>query len=110
MNFLAPLSVSEDARRTITHLCRADIKDVNFYEAKRGAVLGEHHHKKTEEYFFITRGIALLQVDDERRVVHKGDFFVVKPNEKHSIECMSDFKFLTFLTEPFDKNDPDLHK
>lgn len=107
---LSPLSVSSDHRRTISNILRAQIKDVNFYEAKKGAVLGNHFHKNTKEYFFITKGSCIVRSGDEKNIVCKHGIFVVEPNTKHSIECVTDLNFLTFLTEAYDEKNPDVHK
>lgn len=110
MQKLAPLSVVADNRRTLTNLLQADIKDVNFYEAKRGAVLGNHYHKNTKEYFFITKGSCLVNSGTANEIVNKKSLFVVHPNTPHAIECLTDVNFLTFLSEPYDARKPDIYK
>ncbi len=110
MEFLKPLTRVQDARRSLTNLFRADIKDVNFYDAKLGTTLGDHFHKTTSEYFFIVKGTCIVHSEGSSRVATKGEIFLVKPLERHSIECITDVKFLTFLTEPYDHNNPDIHK
>lgn len=110
MIFLKPLSVVKDSRRTLSNLFRADIKDVNFYEAKKGSVLGNHYHKKTDEYFFIVKGICLVHTPSNKKMAMKGALFVIKPPMNHSIECITDCSFITFLTEPYDSINPDIFK
>lgn len=107
---LKPLSQISDSRRTLSHLLTDTIRDINHYEAKKGAVLGNHYHKKTDEYFYITRGSCLVRAGKSDKVFNRGAMFVIRPQIMHSIECLTDLEFLTFLTEPFDEHNPDLHK
>ena len=109
MEFIKPV-VSKDNRRILSNLLKADIKDINYWEARKGSILGNHYHRKTVEYFFITKGSGLLTLDDKRHLIIKGSFFKVKPLEKHSIECLSNLNFLTFLSEPYDESNPDIYK
>lgn len=110
MTELEPLSILSDHRRTLTNLFRDDIKDVNFYEAKKGAILGNHYHKKTKEYFYILKGACIVTSGDKREPKMRGDLFVVHPGFRHQIECLSNLDFMTFLTEAYDANDPDICK
>ena len=97
----------EDERRKIIQLFTADIKQVNVYEAKKGSILGNHYHKETIEYFYIIRGDVLY---NKSRIVKTGDFFVVYPQEVHTLECLTDVKLMSFLTKPYTQENPDLWK
>ena len=108
MQLLKPEFIDKDNRRTLKQLFTANIAQVNSYDAKKGAILGNHYHKETTEYFYITRGLVLY---NSERIFYKGDVFVVSPPELHRIEVISsDASFLTFLTKPFDQKEPDLWK
>lgn len=110
MNILAPEFRHSDARRTLTQLITDNIKQVNSYEIKRGSILGEHFHKETVEYFYITKGTALVRVDDNSVVMNRGSIFKVIPTETHSVEALTDLGLMTFLTVPFSQDKPDLWK
>ena len=106
MKFLSPEFTHQDHRRTISQLFTAPIHQVNRYDVKKDAVLGDHYHKETREYFLITKGSFIIQYGNYKsklftaKAVNKGDYFVVEPYEKHTIECMSqEGQFLTFLTK-----------
>ena len=107
MNILVPEYVNQDGRRTLTQLLTAPIQQVNLYEAKRGAYLGNHFHKDTTEYFYVFNGTLVY---NEKSIFSKGSLFKVEPPEKHHLECVSDVTFMTFLTKPYDKLNPDLYK
>ena len=107
MKCLVEESVHEDERRRITQLFTANIKQVNVYDAKKGSVLGNHYHKETDEYFYIVRGTVMY---NESRIFETGDLFVVYPQEMHTISCLTDTKFMTFLSRPYKEDDKDIWK
>lgn len=97
----------EDERRTLTQLLTRDIKQVNFYQAKKGAILGNHYHKKTEEYFYLISGKIYY---NEERILEAGDLFVVYPQENHQLECCTDVRLMSFLSKAYSKEDEDIWK
>lgn len=111
MRILASESVDKNSRRELRQLFTADIKQVNFYEAQRGAILGDHYHKTTKEYFYITRGTFMVQIGSNSFAANPGFLFRVDPNEKHTLEALTNkATFMTFLSEPYDPKRPDIHK
>ena len=107
MNVLQEESFHEDNRRSITQLFTADTKQVNVYQAKKGATLGNHYHKETTEYFYIVRGTVIYNTE---RIFSTGDIFVVHPQEVHTLKCITDTKFMTFLTKAYSEGDKDQWK
>jgi len=96
-----------DNRRTLTQLLTESVKQVNVYEANHGAELGNHFHKETLEYFYIVRGVLKY---NGHQVVKKGDIFYPELGEKHTLKVVSDkATFLTFLTKPYSKENPDTY-
>lgn len=110
MKRLEPLSILKDSRRSLTNLFSDNIKDVNYYEARKGTTLGSHYHKTTKEYFYILKGACLFHANNDTQFAAKGALFVVCPGTMHTLECVTDISFMTFLTEPFNNDRPDLHK
>lgn len=107
MRRLDPEFVHSDSRRTLTQLITDSIKQVNVYEANHGAELGNHFHKETIEYFYVVRGVLKY---NGHQVIKKGDFFYPGLGETHTLKVVSDkATFLTFLTKPYSKEDPDIH-
>jgi quercetin dioxygenase-like cupin family protein len=107
MELLKPEFTHTDSRRCLIQLLTSDIKQINAYQAKKGAVLGDHFHKDTTEYFLLCEGEISY---NDSVSIPSGTLFVVKPGENHKITCLTDITLLTFLDIPFDKNKPDLHK
>ena len=106
MKVLGVEATHKNSKRTLLQLVTEDIKQVNIYHAIKGAILGNHLHKATKEYFYIMRGTVIY---NDVRIFNKGDFFLVEPDEKHKIECMNEVSFMTFLTKPYTAADPDIH-
>lgn len=106
MRVLIPEDIHSDERRTITQLFTVDIKQVNLFEVQPGVELGNHYHKDTIEYFYVLEG----KLKSNNKIMSAGDLFVYYPQENHKIKTITLTKFMTFLTKPFDKLNPDLHK
>ncbi len=107
MNLLEPEFRHEDSRRVLTQLFTASVKQVNLYEAKKGAIQGNHYHKETIEYFLIITGS--VRYNGKRELGH-GDLFMVVPQENHTLECLTDVTMVTFLTKPYSEKDRDIWK
>jgi len=107
MKLIEPEFEHKDERRTLQQLFTKDIKQVNFAQAKQGSILGNHFHKETTEYFLITTG--LVRYNDDK-IMSKGDFFVVYPEEVHKLECLTDVDYVSFLTKPYLPEDTDIWK
>ena len=107
MKLLEPEFEHKDDRRLLQQLFTADVKQVNYYRAKRGAVLGKHFHKETVEYFLITKGTIIY---NESKVLNKGECFVVYPEEEHTLDCITDVDLVSFLSKPYSEEEKDIWK
>jgi len=107
MEVLNPEFRHEDSRRILKQLITDDIKQVNLYECETGAILGDHFHKETTEYFYIVSGFISY---NDLYSLNEGTFFRVNPLELHTIRCLSKTTLMTFLTRPFKQDDQDIWK
>ena len=107
MKALLPEFSHKDSRRSLTQLFTAPIAQVNEYHAKKGAILGDHFHNETTEYFHITKGTVTY---NDVKIFNRGSTFVVEPGERHTIVCLTEVSMLTFLTKPYSKEEPDTYK
>ena len=107
MKILSPEFIDSDKRRILTQLLTASLRQVNYYEAKSGSILGNHYHKETVEYFFLIEGSLIY---NNGSVIDGGTLFVVYPMEKHTLTCLTDIKMLTFLTKEYNQENPDVWK
>ena len=111
MRSLSPEFIHKDNRRSLSQLATVDVKQINLYEAHKGAILGNHYHKLTYEYFYILKGSFLCDVAGKSQIVGRNSFFVVEPEERHTLECLSlTGSFFTFLTKPYTKDETDTYK
>lgn len=107
MNLLEPEFYHKDSRRSLSQIFTADIRQVNVYEAKKDAILGDHYHKETVEFFYLAKGTILY---NDSTVVNRGNTFVVYPMERHTLKCMTDVTLVSFLSKPYSQGDPDIWK
>lgn len=107
MIILSPEFIHGDERRSLTQLLTEDIKQINYYEAKKDSILGEHFHVETTEYFYLIEGKIVY---NGLREIEKNTLFVVNPDESHTLKCLTDIKMMTFLTKAYDHDNPDIHK
>ena len=86
-----------DRRGTITDvLDGTPVECVTLVTSKKGAVRGNHYHKKTTQYTYVLRGrfrLLTQQGDEGRvrsRVVRAGDLVVTPPLERHAFVALED--------------------
>jgi quercetin dioxygenase-like cupin family protein len=84
-----------------------------FGEMKEGATLGNHYHKRTRVFFYLTRGsaqVATVNVETEEKdsfglKENQGCFFEV--NESHAVRFTEDGEFVMLKSLAYDPADPD---
>jgi len=93
----------KDRRGTITDIFTNDCKDhATVIFSKKGAIRGDHYHKKSIQYTFVVSG--RLQVLSQRLGQKKiyrhwlgpNDLMVHKANEIHTLIALKDTIFLAF--------------
>lgn len=85
-----------DARGVITDILDGvPVECVTLLSSKKGAVRGNHYHKRTIQYAYILEGRYRLYTQQpggrvRGRVVKKGDLVVTPPNERHAFVALID--------------------
>ena len=82
-------------------------------EMKEGAILGNHYHKRTRVFFYLTRGaaqVATLNVETGKKdsfglKENQGCFFDV--NESHAVRFIENGEFVMLKSLAYDPADPD---
>jgi dTDP-4-dehydrorhamnose 3,5-epimerase-like enzyme len=82
-------------------------------EMKEGAILGNHYHKQTRVFFYLTRGAARVvtmnvltgEKDSFDLNANQGCFFEV--NESHAVHFTEDGEFVMLKSLAYDPADPD---
>ena len=80
---------------------------------KAGGVLGNHYHRRTRVFFYVSRGSAQVvtvhEETGERDAFmlreNQGAFFEV--NETHAVRFIEDGEFVMLKSLPYDAADPD---
>ena len=54
-------------------------------EVLNGFTTRPHYHPNSEETYYITKGSALMLIDDKPYTVKKQDTILILPNEKHQL-------------------------
>ena len=80
------------------------------------AVLGNHYHKKTQIFFYLSRGCAHVRtVDvetDEGDVfyLHGGQGVLLRTNESHAIRFLEESDFVMLKSLRYNPTDPDTYE
>ncbi len=82
-----------------------NINAVTLVTCKKGAVRGNHYHKKTTQWEYLISGKIKLvsQRDNEEKVetiVEEGELVITPPNEKHAIVALEDSELMVFTSGP----------
>jgi len=72
----------------------------------------EHHHRETEELYFIIQGSGIMYLDNDSFEVTQGDSIAIRPGQKHCIENTgkSELKFLCCCSPAYSHEDTYLTK
>lgn len=96
----------QDSRGAISDLIEgATINAVTFISFTKGAVRGNHFHKRTTQWNYVISGrIKLIaQVGDgsrEETVLERGSLAVTEPMEKHALVGLEESEMLVFTQGP----------
>ena len=96
----------EDERgRIIDILEKEAIEYVTLISSKKGAVRGNHYHKKSLQYTFVLKGAIklLTQMPGGKiraTIINPGDLVFTPPLEKHALIALDDSEFLVFTRGP----------
>ncbi len=105
--------VFEDHRGTIADLVEGkNLQHVGLIVSKKGAVRGNHYHKKATQYTYILKGKVEyyrkdLRVESsvvERFVVGPGTLSIEPPQVAHALVALEDTEFLDMTDVSRDKN------
>lgn len=105
MKKLKALSRIKDKRGEIRDLIEEEnINSVTLVTFKKGAVRGNHFHKRTTQWNFVMEGSVALVTKlpgkpQKRTILKKGDLAVTVPKEFHTIVGIEDFSQLVVFTK-----------
>lgn len=106
MKVVRPKPAFKDSRgRIIDILDGVPVECVTLLTSKKGAVRGNHYHKKTTQYAFVLEGKLRLYTQHpgqpvRTRVISAGDLVVTPPKERHAFVALEDSVLLACAHGP----------
>lgn len=97
----------QDGRGVIKDiLAGVPIDAITYITSKKGAVRGNHYHKKTHQYDYVLKG-SLLCVSRKgergkkaKQILRAGDLMYHAPGEQHAYKALENAEFITFTHGP----------
>jgi len=77
---------------------------------KKGFQCSFHYHKKKDETFYINKGKVLMEVNDKKRIMKKGDSQLIEPMVKHRFSGIENSEIIEFSTHHEDSDSYRLEK
>ena len=80
-----------------------------------GHVMGQHYHRKTQIFFFLTRGQAEITLEDintkrqQKVTLHEKEGILLQTNQAHLIEFATASDFLLMKSKPYSDENPDTY-
>lgn len=92
---------------SLLDLANAPVKNQSFAEASipAGASTQRHYHRDSEEFYYITAGRGIMEIDGETRDVGPGDAILIPPGSWHQITAAGDLVFLCCCAPPYRHED-----
>ncbi|MDP4623647.1 MAG: cupin domain-containing protein [Akkermansiaceae bacterium] len=95
---------------TITSLldsANAPVKNQSLAEAfiPAGGATQRHYHRESEEFYYISEGAGVMEIDGETREVGVGDAVLIPAGAWHEITATTDLVFLCCCAPPYRHED-----
>ena len=80
-----------------------------------GNVMGQHYHRQTRIFFFLTRGQAEITLEDinskrqQQVTLHEKEGIVLQTNHAHLIQFTTETDFLLMKSKPYSDENPDTY-
>ena len=103
-----PFTTADGSRiRSILDRANAPVKNQSLAEAMvpAGTSTLLHHHRASEEFYFILEGTGTMEIDGTRQEVGAGDAILIPCGSRHRITATSDLCFLCCCAPPYSHED-----
>jgi mannose-6-phosphate isomerase-like protein (cupin superfamily) len=104
----APFTTKDGSTiRSILDRANAPVEKQSLAEARvpLGSATQRHHHKLTEEFYFILEGSGEMEINGETRAVGPGDAILIPPGAWHTISAREALRFLCCCAPPYSHED-----
>ena len=93
--------------RSLLDLSNAPVRNQSLAEASlpAGAEIERHYHRVSEEFYYLTGGRGLMEIDGVEREVSPGDAILIPPGAWHRIRAIESLQFLCCCAPPYSHED-----
>lgn len=93
--------------RSLLDLSNAPVKNQSLAEATlpAGAETERHYHKLSEEFYYLTTGRGMMEIDGMEREVVPGDAILIPAGAWHQIRAIEPLEFLCCCAPPYAHED-----
>lgn len=93
--------------RSLLDLSNAPVQNQSLAEASLpgGTSTERHYHKLSEEFYFITSGTGLMEIDGTEKKVGTGDAILIPAGAWHQISAIEDLSLLCCCAPPYSHED-----
>jgi len=93
--------------RSILDCANAPVEKQSLAEAivPSGGATERHHHKLSEEFYFVLEGAGRMEIDGETREVGAGDAVLIPTGAWHQITAERELRFLCCCAPPYSHED-----
>lgn len=93
--------------RSLLDLSNAPVRNQSLAEASlpAGAEIERHHHRLSEEFYYVTAGSGVMEVEGIEREVSVGDAILIPAGTWHCIRAVEALEFLCCCSPPYSHED-----
>ena len=98
-------AVQDERGRIVDLLEKENINAVTLVSFRKGAVRGNHFHKKTHQWNYLLSGRIRMRAQDPPKqavsvLMKPGDFVLTGPGERHALLALKDSELMVFTKGP----------
>lgn len=104
----APFTTKDGSTiRSLLDLSNAPVSRQSLAEAflPAGGGTQRHHHKLSEEFYYVLEGTGCMEIDGETREVGPGDAILIPAGAWHELRARSDIRILCCCAPPYAHED-----
>jgi mannose-6-phosphate isomerase-like protein (cupin superfamily) len=93
--------------RSLLDLSNAPVKHQSLAEASlpAGGEIERHFHKVSEEFYYVTAGRGMMEIEGVVREISVGDAVLIPPGAWHHIRALEALEFLCCCSPPYAHED-----
>ncbi len=93
--------------RSLLDRSNAPVEKQSLAEAslQAGASTERHYHRLSEEFYYITTGTGVMEIDGEQQEVGRGDVILIPAGAWHQIRASEALEFLCCCAPPYSHDD-----